>query len=152
MGVTLDRPVPAVRPPAAADRDALARLMLDAYRGTIDYDGETIVEARAEVDGWFASVEALAAQSLVASEAGAIVCAVLLSRVDGLPFVAYLYTDPEWKNQGLGEGLMRSVMALLAAAGEARIHLWVTVGNGPAERMYERLGFAELLPAESPGA
>lgn len=135
--------MPAVRPPTTADRDALAQLMLDAYVGTIDYDGETIFEAGAEVDGWFASTEPLPAQSLVAVEAGAIVSAVLLSRVDGVPLVAYLFTDPAWKGHGLGEGLMRALMASLAAAGDERVHLWVTAGNTPAERIYERLGFVD---------
>jgi GNAT superfamily N-acetyltransferase len=148
-GVALERPVPQLRTPTAADRESLARLMLDAYLGTIDYEGETIVEARAEVDGWLASPEAALDQSHVAVEAGTIVSAVLLSRVDGMPFVAYLYTDPAWKGRGLAEGLMRSAMRERAARGDERIHLWVTVGNTPAERIYERLGFVDV-PAEGP--
>jgi ribosomal protein S18 acetylase RimI-like enzyme len=150
VGVTLVRPLPAVRAPIAADRDALARVMLDAYRGTIDYEGETIVEAWAEVDAWLASPEPLLDLSLVALEAGGIVGAALLSRVDGMPFVAYLYTDPAWKRRGIAEGLARTVMTSLAAAGEDRIHLWVTAGNTTAERIYERLGFVDV-PEAGPG-
>src|SRR4029077_7184304 len=119
----LDRPLPAVRPPTAADRDALARVMLDAYRGTIDDEGETIVEAAAEVDAWFAGPEPLVDRSLVAVEADRIVGAALLSRVDGTPFVAYLYTAAAWKRRGIAEGLVRAVMSSLAKAGEDRIHL-----------------------------
>ena len=145
-GVTLDRPLPEVRPPTAADRDALARVMLDAYRGTIDYEDETIVEAVAEVDAWFTSAEPLVDRSLVALEAGEVVGAALLSRVDGMPLVAYLYTDPAWKRRGIAEGLLRAVMSSLAAAGEDRIHLWVTAGNTAAERIYDRLGFIDALP------
>jgi hypothetical protein len=48
--ISLDPSMPPVRPPTVADRGRLAELMLDAYRGTIDYEGETIVEAVAEVD------------------------------------------------------------------------------------------------------
>jgi GNAT superfamily N-acetyltransferase len=105
-------PLLPVRPPTTADRHALAELMLDAYVGTIDYEGETIVEARAEVDLWYASPERLLERSLVAVEADAIVSAVLLSRIEETPFVAYLYTDPAWKGRGLGESLMRSAMGL----------------------------------------
>ena len=123
--------------------------MLDAYVGTIDYEGETMVEAIAEVDAWFASAEPLPGESLVAVEAGRIVSVALLSRVDGMPFVAYLYTDPAWKGRGLAEGLLRSVMASLAAAGHDRVHLWVTAGNTQAERIYDRLGFGEV-PADEP--
>jgi GNAT superfamily N-acetyltransferase len=138
------RPVPHVRRPRSDDRGRLAELMLDAYVGTIDYDDETIVEARAEVDGWFASPAPLLEHSLVAVEAGEIVSAALMSDHEGMPLVAYLYTDPAWKGRGLAEGLLRSVMAALAAAGHDRIHLWVTAGNTPAERIYERLGFVEV--------
>jgi ribosomal protein S18 acetylase RimI-like enzyme len=145
VGVTLDRPMPELRQPTADDRDRLAELMLDAYVGTIDYDGETIAEALAEVDGYFAAQvgKPLLAQSLVALEAGKIVSAALLSNLTGLPHVAYLYTDPAWKRRGLAEGLLRSVMGSLAAAGHERIYLWVTPGNTPAERIYERLGFVD---------
>lgn len=149
-GVTVERPLPAVRPPTVADRAALARLMLDAYRGTIDYEGETIVEAAAEVDAWFASPEPLPDRSLVALEGGGIVGAALLSRVDGIPFVAYLYTDPAWKRRGIAEGLVRAAMASLAETGEDRIHLWVTAGNTAAERIYDRLGFVDV-PEEEAG-
>jgi GNAT superfamily N-acetyltransferase len=125
VGVTLDRPMPELRQPAADDRDRLAELMLDAYVGTIDYDDETIVEAAAEIDGYFAARagEPLLAHSLVALEAGTIVSATLLSNLNGMPLVAYLYTDPSWKGRGLAEGLLRSAMASLATAGHERVHL-----------------------------
>ena len=139
--------MPPVRPPTLADRDGLAELMLDAYRGTIDYEGETIVEAVAEVDAWFASSGHRIEDSLVAIEAGGIVSAALLSRSDGMPVVSYLYTGAAWKGRGLAEGLLRAVMASLAASGHDRIHLWVTAGNAPAERIYERLGFVDVPPA-----
>jgi ribosomal protein S18 acetylase RimI-like enzyme len=124
--------------------------MLDAYRGTIDYEDETIVEALAEIDAWLASPEPLLDRSLVAIEAGGIVGAALMSRVDGMAFMAYLYTDPAWKRRRIAEGLVRAVMSSLAAAGEDRIHLWVTTGNTPAERVYERLGFVDV-PEARPG-
>ena len=36
-----------------ADQQLLAGLMLDSYRGTIDYDGETIEDAMREVESYF---------------------------------------------------------------------------------------------------
>jgi predicted GNAT family acetyltransferase len=84
-------------------------------------------------------------------EGGEIVSAALLSRSDGMQVVSYLYTGAAWKGRGLAKGLLRAVMASLAASGHDRIHLWVTAGNGPAERIYERLGFIDVLegPPES---
>jgi len=120
--------------------------MLDAYRDTIDYDGETLVEAVAEVDAWFASSGRLIEDSLVAIEGGEVASAILLSDADRMPLVAYLYTGAAWKGRGIAEGLLRSVMVALAATGRERIHLWVTAGNSPAERIYERLGFVDVPP------
>jgi hypothetical protein len=37
-----------------ADANALAELMLDAYRGTIDYDDETLEDAMGEVQAYLA--------------------------------------------------------------------------------------------------
>lgn len=42
-----------LKPVAKSDIDALADLMLDAYRGTIDYDDEGIEDAVAEVQAYF---------------------------------------------------------------------------------------------------
>jgi ribosomal protein S18 acetylase RimI-like enzyme len=153
-GVTLGRQMAEVRRPTTDDRDRLAELMLDAYVGTIDYDGETMVEAVAEIDGYFAAKAGVPvlAHSLVAVEAGRIVSAALLSNLKGLPHVAYLYTDPARKRRGLAQGLLRSAMTSLAAAGHERIYLWVTPGNTPAERIYERLGFVDVPPENVPAA
>ena len=41
-----------VRADLAVDRQALAQLLLDAYVGTVDYDGESINEARSEIYGY----------------------------------------------------------------------------------------------------
>src|SRR5215217_8087161 len=43
-----------IRPATTSDASSLAELMIDAYRGTIDYDGETFDDALAEVNAFFA--------------------------------------------------------------------------------------------------
>jgi ribosomal protein S18 acetylase RimI-like enzyme len=135
-----------VRAPAPAEREALAALMLEAYRGTIDFDGsETIEVALDEVAGYLsgASGPPLLEHSLVAVAGGSIVGAVLVSFFEGLPLFAYAYTAPEWKGRGVSTALLRRSMASLAAAGFERVALFVTAGNDPAERIYERLGFRD---------
>jgi hypothetical protein len=84
-----------VRSPKAADIEVLAALMLDAYRGTVDADGsETFDDARAEVGGYFsvASGEPMTEQSFVAFDGDRAVSAVLVSRYDGVPLIAYAMT------------------------------------------------------------
>src|SRR5215510_15600553 len=43
------------RNPSVVDQQILAELMLDSYRNTIDYDGETIEDAIHEVASYFSS-------------------------------------------------------------------------------------------------
>lgn len=135
----------AVRHPGPADAGDLASLMLDAYRGTVDDDGETIDDARAEVDGYLSGgVGApLLEPSFVALAAGDLVAACLVSLHDGRPLMAYQMTAAHWKRRGLATGLLVAALNALALAGYTHAHLWVTSGNEPAERIYDRLGFAE---------
>ena len=121
------------------DRDALARLMLDAYVGTIDYEGETLVEALDEVDGWFAG-SALLDHSYVAIIDGALVSAVLTMVVDHDPFIAIVMTDQTNKNTGLGRAVTARSLVSLANAGYSRAVLYITKGNTPSERLFASLG------------
>ncbi len=50
---------------------------------------------------------------------------------------------PEWHGQGIGRRLAEAVLAQVRTDGRiARIDLEVRADNGPAIRLYERLGFA----------
>ena len=135
-----------VRHPSADDTEALAALMLDAYLGTIDADGsETLDDARAEVSGYFSASgrEPMIHQSFVAFDGDRPVSAVLVSRYDGVPMIAYAMTTATHKGRGLATALATRSLAALHAAGEPQAQLWVTPGNTPAERIYERLGFRD---------
>lgn len=49
--------------------------------------------------------------------------------------------SPDFRNQGWGEYLMRSVMRMMLQEGMERMTLEVRVSNEPAKTLYERLGF-----------
>jgi RimJ/RimL family protein N-acetyltransferase len=140
------RPAPAdplARAPTPADADALAALMVDAYRGTIDDDGETPDDAREAVqdlfDGDFGALQW--AVSEVVERDGRVVAATLITRWEERPFVAFTMTAPGHQRQGLARaGLVRAINRL-AAAGETVLRLMVTQGNTRAEALYESLGF-----------
>ena len=71
-----------VRNPTESDAPELAELMLDAYRGTIDYDGETTQEATSEVESYLRRIDskAMLSCSFVAVSEGHIVSACLVSK------------------------------------------------------------------------
>jgi ribosomal protein S18 acetylase RimI-like enzyme len=138
-------------PPAPSDADAepLARLMLDAYAGTIDNAGdETIETARVEVAklvrGDFGPFDA--ASSVVVERDHALASATIITRDRGEPLLAFSMTAPRWKRQGLARAGLLHVMHGLHARGECRLHLVVTAGNTPAESLYRSLGFVVGAP------
>ncbi len=131
------------RAPVPDDLEALADLMLEAYRGTIDYDDETIVEARDEVAGYFAG-DPLLDHSRVRFEGAAAVSAVLLATWRGDPIVSYVMTRREYKRQGLAKALLLDALASLRAAGAERVHLFITDGNVASERLFATLGATEM--------
>ncbi len=140
---------PGARAPMVADADGLARAMLDAYRGTIDDEGETIDDARELVrqlfEGEFGALDWAASE--VITRDGQLVSATLLTRWQERPFVAFMLTVPGHQRQGLARaGLLRAVNRL-AAAGETVLRLVVTQGNTRAEAVYESLG---LRPEAQP--
>lgn len=133
------------RPVTEADKDALAALMLEAYRGTIDDDGETLEDALVVVQQHFAGEDgpALNSCSFVIEQDGQAVAAVLvmLWEKTGYPLVSFLMTHPTVKNQGMGRYLLQTCINALLAQGYSDLALFVTQGNLPAQHLYERIGF-----------
>jgi RimJ/RimL family protein N-acetyltransferase len=129
-----------VRAPTADDRHGLASLMMDAYVGTIDYEGETLDQALEEVAGYFDS-EALLEVSWVAVTQGTVQSAVLVSMAAGVPLVGYVMTRAEMKNQGVASGLLDMSVEAIWDAGYGELRAFITDGNVPSEIIFKRAGF-----------
>ncbi len=134
------------------DAEALALLMDDAYRGTIDAEpGQDLDDARREIAATFAGdygspmVEA----SVVAVEHDELVSASIVTRFEGSPFVAFTMTRASHKGRGLSRAVMTRTVGMLADAGESHVALVVTAGNEPAQRLYSSLGFVAVETFES---
>jgi ribosomal protein S18 acetylase RimI-like enzyme len=52
-----------------------------------------------------------------------------------------LAVDPRFRRRGLGEALVLRALRALLALGFSKAHLWVTDGNQPARRLYDKVGF-----------
>ena len=132
-----------LRPLTTGDRDSLAQLMLDAYTGTIDYEGESIVEAREAVDDWFRDAPLLG-QSFGAEIDGRLVSAVLAMTLDDAPFISIVMTAPEHKGYGLGRAVVATSLESLRAEHHGAVTLYITEGNAPSERLFASLGAVEV--------
>ncbi|MDZ7589936.1 MAG: GNAT family N-acetyltransferase [Rubrivivax sp.] len=132
-----------MRHPAQSDEAALAALMMRAYVGTIDYEGEDEADALDEVRQTLAGDKGvfLWTASHVIERDGVLACATLVIRWQDQPLVAFTMTDVRFKRQGLGRACMLHSMQRLHAAGESELHLFVTLANHEAVSLYRSLGF-----------
>jgi pimeloyl-ACP methyl ester carboxylesterase len=136
----------ACRPVCEDDAPALARLMLDAYRGTIDDEGETLDDALAAMQETFAGAYGplLPLCSFLIEEWGEPLACTLVTCWQGQPLLAFVMTHPVLKNYGVGRFLIQKSINALLAHRYQELSLFVTSGNLPAQRLYERLGFQTM--------
>lgn len=139
-----------LRPVQAADAPAIADLMIDAYRGTIDYDGETLEDALSEVHAYLAgerggqpwltiSCLAIVDDHLV----GACLAGEWSERQ--LPIIAYVLVRAGWKRRGVGRQMLSAVLKALKGKGYPEVRAVITEGNGPSEHLFQQMGFQKIV-------
>jgi len=151
----LDKDLPAglsLRTAKAGDLRALAELMLDAYRDTIDYEGETITEAVAEVRRYLepeADNRALLEYSALLTYETRLVsaCLVMESSRRHCPLIGYVMSHPEWKRRGLAMRVVAESLSRLAQDGHREVRALITKGNLASEGLFLRLGFDRVIGA-----
>lgn len=129
----------------AEDADDLAILLYSSFRGTIDDEGETFSAAVREIEKTLAGEygRLLSDCSFVIEEGEFIVSSCLISWYELAkgPFVVFTMTRPEFKGQGMARFLLKQSINALISKGERQLMLIVTDGNGPAQHLYDSLGF-----------
>lgn len=133
-----------VRSISRADHEDLARLMLDAYVGTIDYEGEGLEDAIAEVTSFLDDDGALLDRSFLVEDDGTIASAVLVSLAEGRPFIGYVMTSASHKNQGLARLVTTTALERLAGDGHETVILYITEGNTPSEELFRSVGAVQV--------
>ena len=137
------------RPITLRDGPLLGALMYDAYHGTIDDEGETPADAVAEIESVLRGKHGplLGDSSLVIEEDGRALGATIITDWSDertgtrQPLLAFLMVHPEASGQGMGTYLLSQSINALLAHGERELVLFVTVGNGAAQHIYQNLGF-----------
>jgi len=64
--------------------------------------------------------------------------------VEGDAQLVSMWVHPGWRGRGVGDLLVRAVLDWGRERDHARVRLWVSDGNGPAERLYARHGFVRM--------
>lgn len=139
--VSVSRPAspPTTREPTVEDRGDLAVLLLDAYRGTIDDEGEGPDEALAAIDHYLGTIDR--DRSLLAVDGGRLLGMCFVVEVGGILYVDPIAVAGAQKAQGLGTSLVQLVLDGLREARVPEVGAVITDGNVASERLFTRLGF-----------
>lgn len=136
----------------ALDAEALAALLYEGYRGTIDDDGDTPEQALAEIRGVFDGKygPAILEACVAVEREGQLIAAALMcdwnewDEIAAGPLVAYVVVHPGARGQGHGIAVMNAALTRLADARWGRVYAVITVGNAPSEALFGKLGFKLL--------
>ena len=112
----------------AADAPAMASAHAQAFDSPWDEDA---FEALMESHGVFGFV------ALDEDPLGLVVCRVVAGEAEVLTLAVARWT----RKRGVGRALMDLAVRAAKSAGAASLYLEVDIQNGPAARLYERLGF-----------
>ena len=132
---------------------SLAVLMLESFRGTVDYEGETLRQAVQEVESFFSPLAknpALPECSVLLTSGATAVCASLVKdwRHRACPLIGYIMCHPEWKQLGLATFALAESLRILQLSGFGEVRAVITEGNVASEKLFLRAGFTRLLPGE----
>ncbi|MCI2421041.1 GNAT family N-acetyltransferase [Saccharopolyspora sp. K220] len=135
------RVVPCTRPPAdllPAWREAFPPQHPDQVVGS---DQQVLTELLQPLLTGRVLGPVLDCSALVVDADDHVVAGLVVNDRDGTAWVGDVFRRPAPQFAGLGGLLLRRALARLAEEGSGEVGLAVTVGN-PAQRLYERLGFA----------
>lgn len=136
---------PGMRKISLSDSKVLGEVMYEAYKGTIDYSGETIEEAGKEVEetlnGKYGKI--IEDACLLIEENGQVASALIFNWFEEkqLPLLTFSMTRASCKGKGNAKKLLKAGLTVLNKAGYSECCLFVTEGNEPAISIYKALGF-----------
>ena len=126
------------------DRDGLAQLMLDAYRGSVDDEGETFEEACQAID--FSLQRCERPHSFVLKRGATPIAMSLVLNVREVHYIDPVAVSADHKRAGLGRQLVEASLASLADSGVHEVGATITDGNVPSEKLFTRLGARRVGP------
>jgi GNAT superfamily N-acetyltransferase len=132
-------------PVSPEDAEELGELLLAAYRGSVDDEGETLEEAVAVVEGFFKGAYGppLLDTSRCLRDQGGILSACLVSHWEKrqAPLICFIMSHPAHKGKGLGRTVLEAALRFLATGGYLQVHAFITEGNIPSEALFLSRGF-----------
>ena len=117
-------------------------MVLDAYRGTIDDEGEDHEAALVAVDHWLS--RAVVPHSVVLEQNEKILAVSFVVDVAGRKYIDPVATVSSRKRQGLARVVVSCSLRSLHQHGEPEVGAVITDGNIASERLFADLGFVRV--------
>jgi acetyltransferase (GNAT) family protein len=132
----------AVRHVDRTDHEALAYLMLDAYLGSVDDEGEDIDDARGAISQYFERI--VWPHSYVITNGAQPLAMSMVVVVDGVHYIDPVATAAAHKRNGHGRAAVAMSLQSLAAAGVDEVGAVITDGNTSSEHLFGRFDFVRV--------
>lgn len=126
-------------------RELRLRSLLDAPDAFCADLDETSGQPDAWWDDLVASTAAHPRGALWCAEADGEPAGIAFSRIDatGIVHIGSMWVAPSGRSRGAGRALVDAALDWGREGGATSAELWVTVGNGHAETLYENAGFTD---------
>lgn len=126
--------------------DNMADAMLDAYQGSIDYEGENLQQTVDELKRVFRGTYGpmMEEASYLVMEGDQVLSGLLTCLYRGEPTITYTFTRKSAQRLGYATLLINKAFDELYRRGYHSLFLYVTLANKGAVRLYESLGFQEV--------
>ena len=124
----------------------IAEVFLDAFKNTIDYEGEDLNDTITEIQHVFENGygEYSEKYSSVIVSDGQIASALFVVKNEDNLFIPYIITRKHQQGKGYAKKLIKSCAHKAKSDGIKYIDLYVTKGNTKAEKLYSNLGFEKI--------
>jgi len=128
------------------DIHGLAVSMLEAFKDTADFNGETLEELNKEIYSVVKSTFGtfITDASFQIKQDGEIAAVILISLYKDKPFVSELFTVKKYLKLGMAITLLKKSINVLLDLGYEDLVLYVHPENAGAINLYKKIGFLEL--------
>lgn len=128
------------------DIHGLSVSMLEAFKDTADFNGETLEELKEEIYSVIESTFGtfIPDASFQIKQNGEIAAVILISLYKDKPFVSELFTVKKYLKLGMASNLLKKSINVLLDLGYEDLVLYVHPENTGAVNLYKKIGFIEL--------
>ena len=128
------------------DIHELSVSMLEAFKDTMDFDGETLEELNEEIYSIIESTFGtfISDASFQVKQNGEIASVILISLYKDKPFISELFTAKKYLKLGMASNLLKKSINTLLNLGYKDLVLYVHPENVEAINLYKKIGFSEL--------